>query len=55
VEVDVVNGVVALAGELVERSTPRRPDAPSAGLEGVVDVVSHLTWRVDDGGLARCR
>ncbi|MCE3553134.1 CBS domain-containing protein [Pseudonocardia sp. RS11V-5] len=55
VEVDVVDGVVSLSGELGERSTAEAAERLVRRLDGVVDVVSHLTWRVDDGGLTRRR
>ncbi|MFR9802399.1 CBS domain-containing protein [Pseudonocardia sp. RS010] len=55
VEVEVVDGVVSLTGELGERSTAEAAERLVRRLDGVVDVVSHLTWRIDDGGLARRR
>jgi CBS domain-containing protein len=55
VAVEVVDGVVTLSGELGERSTAEAAERLVRRLDGVVDVTSHLTWRIDDGGLARRR
>lgn len=55
VEVEVVDGVVTLSGELGERSTAEAAERLVRRLDGVVDVASHLTWRIDDGGLTRRR
>ncbi|MFF4585378.1 CBS domain-containing protein [Streptomyces sp. NPDC001388] len=48
VETAVRNGVVTLTGRLERRSEIRVAVAMTRRLDGVVDVVDHLTYRIDD-------
>lgn len=49
VDVDVVEGVVKLAGTLDRRSTAESLERLVARLDGVVAVESELHWQADDG------
>jgi CBS domain-containing protein len=55
VDVAVRDGVVTLTGTVRDRSTAEVAGRLVRRLDGVVDVVSELEFRVDDGGLARRR
>jgi CBS domain-containing protein len=55
VQVDVREGVVELTGSVDRRSTAEAAERLVRRLDGVVDVVSHLEFRLDDGGLAKRR
>ncbi|MFB7504836.1 CBS domain-containing protein [Streptomyces broussonetiae] len=48
VDVDVYDGVVTLTGQLEHRSDATMAVALARRLDGVVDVVDHLTYRFDD-------
>ncbi|MFD7473879.1 CBS domain-containing protein [Streptomyces sp. NPDC059837] len=48
VEVDVYDGAVTLTGQLEHRSDAAVAVAMTRRLDGVVDVVDHLTYRFDD-------
>jgi len=49
VEVSVVGGVVTLTGELDRRSLVPITVHLAERVDGVVEVISHLTYRYDDG------
>lgn len=51
VEITVRDGIVQLAGTVEERSTAELAERLSRRVDGVVDVVSKLEYRVDDGGV----
>jgi CBS domain-containing protein len=53
VQVSVHDGLVTLAGTVDERSVAEMAERLVRRVDGVVDVVSELTYRIDDGGLAR--
>lgn len=55
VRVEVRDGVVELAGSVDRRSTAEAAERLVRRLDGVVDVISHLQYRLDDGGLAKRR
>jgi CBS domain-containing protein len=48
VEVSVSNGVVTLVGSIGTRNEARLVEELARRLDGVVDVVNGLTWRLDD-------
>ena len=48
VEVSVINGVVTLVGTIGTRTEARLVEELARRLDGVVDVVNNLTWRLDD-------
>lgn len=52
IEVKVTDGIVDLAGTVDRRSTAEAAERLVRRIDGVVDVVSRLDFRVDDGGLA---
>lgn len=53
VEVSVVDGIVTLEGSVEQRSTAELAERLVRRVDGVVDIVSTLTYRIDDGGTAR--
>jgi osmotically-inducible protein OsmY len=53
VQVSVNDGLVTLAGTVDQRSVADMAERLVRRVDGVVDVVSELTYRVDDGGLVR--
>jgi CBS domain-containing protein len=55
VGVEVKDGIVILDGKIDRRSTAEAAQRLVRRLDGVVDVVSHLEYAYDDGGLARRR
>ncbi|MEK6439058.1 CBS domain-containing protein [Pseudonocardia sp. T1-2H] len=55
IDVGVHDGVVTMTGVVGERSTAETAERLVRRLDGVVDVVSELRHRVDDGGLAHPR
>lgn len=48
IRIEVRDGVVSLAGELEEKSTIRIALQLTQRVDGVVDVVDHLSYRYDD-------
>jgi osmotically-inducible protein OsmY len=48
VEVGVSNGVVTLMGSIGTRTEARLMEELTRRLDGVVEVKSNLTWRIDD-------
>ena len=48
ITVDVTNGVVTFSGEIGTRNEARLLEELARRLDGVMKVVSELTWRVDD-------
>jgi CBS domain-containing protein len=55
VRIEVRDGVVELTGSVDRRSTAEAAERLVRRLDGVVDVISRLDHRVDDGGLAKRR
>lgn len=55
VQVDVVNGVVTVAGRVERRSTAGLVVRLTASVPGVVDVVDQLGWDYDDSELAHSK
>jgi CBS domain-containing protein len=55
VKIEVRDGIVELIGSVDRRSTAEAAERLVRRLDGVVDVISHLEHRVDDGGLAEHR
>lgn len=55
VQVDVVNGVVTLAGRVGCRSTAGMVARLTADVPGVVDVVDRLGWQYDDSRLVHSK
>jgi CBS domain-containing protein len=53
--IEVRDGVVELTGSVDRRSTAEAAERLVRRLDGVVDVISRLDYRVDDGGLAKRR
>jgi CBS domain-containing protein len=53
VQVNVNDGLVKLAGTVDQRSVADMAERLVRRVDGVVDVVSELGYRIDDGGLAR--
>jgi CBS domain-containing protein len=53
VEVTVTDGIVTLSGTVEQRSTAEIAERLVHRLDGVVDVVSGLEYRLDDGGIGR--
>ncbi|MBW0119018.1 CBS domain-containing protein [Pseudonocardia abyssalis] len=51
VEVSVTDGIVTIDGTVEQRSTAEMAEHLVRRLDGVVDVVCTLAYRVDDGGL----
>jgi CBS domain-containing protein len=51
VQVSVSDGLVTLAGTVDERSVADMAERLVRRVDGVVDVVSELTYRIDDGGV----
>ncbi|MFF1714676.1 CBS domain-containing protein [Streptomyces sp. NPDC058268] len=49
VVVDVRDGVVMLTGEVERRIDAMAAQRMARQVDGVIDVVSELTWRIDDG------
>lgn len=52
VDVSVTDGIVTLAGTVEQRSTAEIAERLVHRLDGVVDVISTLKYRVDDGGVS---
>lgn len=52
VGVEVHDGIVTLTGTVDQRSTAQLAERLTRRLDGVVDVVSRLDYRIDDGGVA---
>jgi CBS domain-containing protein len=52
IDVKVTDGIVDLAGSVDRRSTAEAAERLVRRIDGVVDVVPRLGFRVDDGGLA---
>ena len=48
VQIDVVEGVVTLSGQVPQRSTAALAGSLVAGVDGVVGVRNELTWEFDD-------
>lgn len=55
VDIAVRDGIVTLTGTVGDRSTAEVAERLVRRLDGVIDVVSELEFRFDDGGLARRR
>lgn len=51
VDVSVTDGVVTLSGTVEQRSTAEIAERLVHRLDGVVDVVCALRYRIDDGGI----
>lgn len=51
VEVTITDGIVTLSGTVEQRSTAEIAERLVHRLDGVVDVVSGLEYRLDDGGI----
>jgi CBS domain-containing protein len=51
VDVSVTDGIVTLAGTVEQRSTAEIAERLVHRLDGVVDVISTLEYRLDDGGI----
>lgn len=52
VDVSVTDGIVTLTGTVEQRSTAEIAERLVHRLDGVVDVISTLKYRVDDGGVS---
>jgi CBS domain-containing protein len=55
VDATVSDGVAVLTGTVNDRSTAESAERLARRVDGVVDVVSELEYRVDDGGVAHRR
>jgi CBS domain-containing protein len=52
-DVSVTDGIVSMAGTVEERSTAELAEQLVHRLDGVIDVISRLEYRIDDGGIGR--
>jgi CBS domain-containing protein len=50
-DVSVTDGIVTLAGTVEERSTAELAERLVRRLDGVIDVISRMQYRIDDGGI----
>jgi CBS domain-containing protein len=50
-DISVTDGVVTMAGTVEERSTAELAEQLVRRLDGVIDVIPRLAYRIDDGGI----